>query len=1115
MIEKGFVPFTGPTSTQGGDVPNVPVNVQQVVAPMIPINKIEPSVASQMIAPTMQKKENESRSLDMAEAEAWAGSLDDIDFSSLPVIRVGNRICSSFYGTTHQVLLILPKEDGEFEILPCVAKRPWTMAELYANVPSKVSAFEEEQSESAFDELIPPEAWEVDYNAKSVRRYWEVEIHCNKKFQQKKELYERLQIQALNDNKQDEDGGAGESDGADDGVSFAVRVAEVAIPKFYDVYPDDGSGGTNEDDIIPEYGLFGQDVWNKTIELGHDWLVYESKLEVNELTLLDAMTMQHEINKQFLEDGYQVHHLYGIQQAMKLPDAFGFGDVMDVIIRSLLENIAFLASCNVVHRKLNPSNIICDEENGRLRIINFGDAVDLDPKETVRVGLDNDTLESNAPGAIANSLAADVFSVALVVCELLFDFDEATFTAQIKEVGYDLDAWLKRTLTADERPLGLDEALWYLSERRGLWALLKSMVKPNPLRRKITSASMQQFNEIIALKDGKIEETDRVLAGGDESFLNSVLFPSGSDNGSSGNANIPSSARKALDASNDDIPQTQYTSTLPRASTSSSVLSELAEQINDDADEQNQRMREEGPNSNPKMQNPAHTASSSNSDTYNDITRATFTPARASKLTAMLAPKSRDPVAQKQQSLPEQQSGNYYDITRASFERVSPQPMALTASQLYSILRESGAAGIPPQFDYDLTQSGYVPETNIGPSNYRGNNIVLPQRAVSSNLPRGYVPARPTESISQEAYEEVEQWLVSRLPRLQRADVSNYCWSLIDDGFDSAEMLEELEFDDLHFMKKAHQRALTRALSQDVNVVPEKAVVDSIDQSPPKKVYKVEEALGEAARKGIEALVAASKADNQQKDDRKQILERFKAYEAKIAAEKAETERKIADVQNRMQAEIRAKAEEERELKEVQERIEAELQIKAKEEQRLRELEKELEIRDRVEEDRELKELQDRIENELKMKAKEERRLKDLEEEMEQQSKAENPSDANWVEEQNRIAMERNRDRAPARGKEMRQNELKDSTANSEKKSRLANLIDKASELSFEGMTADDAELVRKARLNEPTEQQQNQEREEKINNVTPNNAEDWLAEQNRLVEERRRARLAKERKKE
>ena len=723
---------------------------------------------------------------------------------------------------------------------------------------------------------------------------------------------------------------------------------------------------------------------------------------------------------------------------------------------------------------MNPSNIICDEENGRVRIINFGDAVDLDPKETVRVGLDNDTLESNAPGSIANSLAADVFAVALVVCELLFDFDEATCTAQIKEVGYDLDAWLQRTLTAGERPLGLDEALWYLSERRGLWALLKSMIKPNPLRRKITSASLKQFNEIIALKDGKIEETDEVLAGGDESFLNSVLFPSGSISGSPGNVKIPSSG-KTLDASNDEIPQTQYTSTLPRASPSSSVLSELAEQVNDAADDQNQGTREEGPNSKPKMQNPAHTASSSKSDTYNDITRATFTPARTSKLTAMLAPKSRDPIAQKTQGLPEQQGGNYYDITRASFQRVSPQPMALTASQLYSILRESGAVGIPPQFDYGLTQSGYVRQ-----SDDRGNNIVLPQRAVSANLPRGYVPVRPTESISQDAYEEVEQWLVSRLPRLQKADVSNYCWSLIDDGFDSAEMLEELEFDDLHFMKKAHQRALVKALSQEVDSGSEKVVAESNDQSfpKPKKIYKVEEALGEAARKGIEALVAASKTDNKQKpDDRQQILERYKAYEAKIAAEKAETERKIAEVENRLQAEIQAKVDEERELKEVQDRIEAELRIKAKEEQRLRELEKEVE------------------------KQRTARHVV---------ASDEIPIDKNWIEEQNRLAEERNLARL-AREEKIRQKELKGSTGNGEKKSKLADLIEKASESSFEGMPESEAEMVRTARLSEPTEQRQIPEKEKKVNNVIPSTTEDWYAEQNRLVEERRKARLAKE----
>ena len=169
-------------------------------------------------------------------------------------------------------------------------------------------------------------------------------------------------------------------------------------------------------------------------------------------------------------------------------------------------------------------------------------------------------------------------------------------------------------------------------------------------------------------------------------------------------------------------------------------------------------------------------------------------------------------------------------------------------------------------------------------------------------------------------------------------------------------------------MKKAHQRALAKALSQEINSVPEKAVFQSNDQSLPKKVYKVEEALGEAARKGIEALVAASKTDNQQKpDDRKQMLQRYKAYEAKIAAEKAETERKIAEVERRMQAETFPKAGDERELKAVQERIEAELQTKAQKELRLRELEKEIERRAKAEDERELQEfqVQDRIETEL------------------------------------------------------------------------------------------------------------------------------------------------------
>ena len=55
---------------------------------------------------------------------------------------------------------------------------------------------------------------------------------------------------------------------------------------------------------------------------------------------------------------------------------------------------------------------------------------------------------------------------------------------------------------------------------------------------------------------------------------------------------------------------------------------------------------------------------------------------------------------------------------------------------------------------------------------------------------------------------------------------------------------------------------------------------------------------------------------------------------------------------------------------------------------------------------------------------------------------------------------------------ELGQNELKGSSGSIVKKSRLANLIEKAEqapELSLEGMTADEADMVRKTRLNEPT----------------------------------------------
>ncbi len=42
--------------------------------------------------------------------------------------------------------------------------------------------------------------------------------------------------------------------------------------------------------------------------------------------------------------------LCGVQQALNLPETFAFGDVLDLVYRTLLEDLVFLSSCNVVHR---------------------------------------------------------------------------------------------------------------------------------------------------------------------------------------------------------------------------------------------------------------------------------------------------------------------------------------------------------------------------------------------------------------------------------------------------------------------------------------------------------------------------------------------------------------------------------------------------------------------------------------------------------------------------------------------------------------------------------------------------------------------------------------------
>jgi hypothetical protein len=89
----------------------------------------------------------------------------------------------------------------------------------------------------------------------------------------------------------------------------------------------------------------------------------------------------------------------------------------------------------------------------------------------------------DVPVSIANTLAADVFSVATVICQLLFDVPEKALNRQLKGVGYDLDLWLQQALTEGPATDRFANAFEYLRDRRGLWGFLKGAIRPNPLRK--------------------------------------------------------------------------------------------------------------------------------------------------------------------------------------------------------------------------------------------------------------------------------------------------------------------------------------------------------------------------------------------------------------------------------------------------------------------------------------------------------------------------------------------------------------------------------------------------------------------------------------------------------
>ena len=96
----------------------------------------------------------------------------------------------------------------------------------------------------------------------------------------------------------------------------------------------------------------------------------------------------------------------------------------------------------------------------------------------------------------------DSFSAALVFCQLLLNLlDEradASFRQQLTDCGYDLDRWLQREMLAELQPDGIDDAVYYLADRPGLWNLLGRMLREDPERRKSTVGALHRAEKILA-----------------------------------------------------------------------------------------------------------------------------------------------------------------------------------------------------------------------------------------------------------------------------------------------------------------------------------------------------------------------------------------------------------------------------------------------------------------------------------------------------------------------------------------------------------------------------------------------------------------------------------------
>ena len=408
------------------------------------------------------------------------------------VVQVLDEVGSGSYGTVHTVRLVPPNkgkptnhnqnqnDDNDDDSTVYIGKRAWTLQELH--------------------DLLPQHEEDTEYLKEKSRRcqsYLEIEAHCFQKLQQQPQKEEEPRIN---------------------------------VPYFRGTFRDEES---------------------------REWMVFDLIAQTTPdsfspqpaLSLADAMEMDRLANQE--RPSQRIHSLSHVAQALGLnhsslvldddndekdeDDADSVATaaslvaetVVDVLLPQLLQLLSRLHAHKIVHRDIKPANLLLSPTDGHVYLIDFGSAADLDTAGGLlrkNIGLSERVAISPiyaAPEIFINAqyknsaLTFDCFSVALLVCQLLFQYlDERTdagFHQQFQAAGWKLNTWLATELGGTVRPGGLDVALQVLAQRPGLWTLLQDLLQPDPWDRVTAATALQRLEKLHWNPQRQSEPPDATL----------------------------------------------------------------------------------------------------------------------------------------------------------------------------------------------------------------------------------------------------------------------------------------------------------------------------------------------------------------------------------------------------------------------------------------------------------------------------------------------------------------------------------------------------------------------------------------------------------------------------